>query len=127
MSPPIPEGKCDHCQAPLLDLFAEWTDEYQTAEGKKAIMAGDVVFDCYYCQGPLQLVLPLALILPQKGPGEYRVAKRRWSRCRDWLQAQHPGENLSQIVERANWHFAGQWAFDGYNWQEGTTHRHGEE
>jgi hypothetical protein len=126
-TPQIPEGRCLHCQAPVVDLFAEWTDEYQTKEGKKAILAGDAVFDCYYCQGLLQLILPLAVILPQKKSGEYRVAKRVKSRCEDWLRSQHPGESLSQVVEKANWRFQDRWAFDGYNWQEGTIHHHGQD
>ncbi len=82
-TPQIPEGKCVHCQAPIIDLFAEWTDDYQTREGKQAILAGEVVFDCYYCQRPLQLVLPLALVPPQKGQDEYRVAKRSKARSED--------------------------------------------
>jgi hypothetical protein len=52
-TPQIPGGRCVHCQAPVIDLFAEWTDEYQTRAGKDAILAGDIVFDCYYCQMPL--------------------------------------------------------------------------
>jgi hypothetical protein len=107
----------------VVDLFAEWTDAYQTPEGKKAIMAGDVVFDCYYCQGPLQLVLPLAIVDPQKP--SCKLAKRKKSRCEEWLKTQHPGESLSNVVERAGWKFNGQWAFDGYNWEEGQVHRHG--
>src|SRR5579859_1342784 len=102
-TPQIPEGRCVHCHAPIVDLFAEWTAEYQTPEGKRAILAGDVVFDCYYCQGHLQLVLPLAIVPPQKEPGKYRVAKRSRSRCADWLRSQHPGETLSQVVEKAGW------------------------
>src|SRR5260370_30738104 len=109
-TPQIPDGKCDHCQASIVDLFAEWTDEYQTKEGKQAILAGEVVFDCYYCQQPLQLVLPLALVLPRKGPGEYAIAVRRNSRCENWLRSQHPGLSLSQLVEAANWHHEGKWA-----------------
>jgi hypothetical protein len=124
-TPPIPNGKCVHCHAPIVDLFAEWTDAYQTAEGKKAILAGDVVFDCYYCQQPLQLILPLAIIEPQKPPGQYQVAKRTKSRCAAWLRSQHPGERLSRIVENAGWKFEDHWAFDGYNWKEGEVHRHG--
>jgi hypothetical protein len=124
-TPQIPEGKCLHCQAPVIDLFAEWTEEYQTAEGKQAILAGDIVFDCYYCQGPLQLALPLALLAPQKEPGAYRVAKRRKARCEAWLRGQHPGLTLSQVVESAGWQYQGAWAFDGYNWAEGEAHRHG--
>jgi hypothetical protein len=100
-TPPIPEGKCVHCQAPIVDLFAEWTDEYQTSDGKKAIMAGVVVFDCYYCEGPLQLVLPLAVVMPRKPPGDHHVAKRKKSRCEEWLRNQHPGETLSEVVENA--------------------------
>jgi hypothetical protein len=38
----------------VIDLFAEWTEEYQTSAGKQALLAGAVVFDCYYCQMPLQ-------------------------------------------------------------------------
>ena len=125
MTPPIPDGKCVHCQAPIVDLFAEWTEEYQTADGKRAIMAGDIVFDCYYCQRPLQLVLPLELIHPRKPAGQYQIAKRRKSRCEDWLRLQHPGESLSQVVEKAGWKSEDAWAFDGYNWQEGGIHRHG--
>jgi hypothetical protein len=75
-TPQVPGGRCGHCQAPVIDLFAEWTDEYQSADGKKAILAGEVVFDCYYCQGPLQLTLPLALVLPQRARDQYRLAKR---------------------------------------------------
>jgi hypothetical protein len=100
-TPPIPGGICPHCQASIIDLFAEWTDEYQTAAGKQAIMAGDLVFDCYYCQKPIQLVLPLAVVLPQKGAGNYQVATRRKFRCEDWLRSQHPGETLSQVVEKS--------------------------
>jgi hypothetical protein len=123
-TPQISDGTCVHCQAPVIDLFAEWTDAYQTADGKRTILAGEVVFDCYYCQGPLQLTLPLALVLPQKGPDGYRVAKRKNSRCEDWLRSQHPGEALSKVVESAGWQYGGKWAFDGYNWEEGETHRH---
>src|SRR5437868_10595304 len=65
-TPQIPGGECGHCRAPIIDVFAEWTDDYQTKQGKQAILAGDIVFDCYYCGGPLQVILPLALILPQK-------------------------------------------------------------
>jgi hypothetical protein len=125
MVPPIPEGNCVHCQAPIVDLFAEWTEAYQTAEGKRVILAGDVVFDCYYCQGPLQLVLPLAVVLPQKQPGQYKVAKREQVRCEEWLRNQHPGQTLSQVVESAGWKFGDQWAFHGYNWKEGSVHHHG--
>jgi hypothetical protein len=110
-----------------VDVFAEWTDEYQTAQGKKAIMTGDIVFDCYYCEGPLQLVLPLALTLPQKGPDEYTVAKRKKTRCEDWLRSQHPGQSLSQVIEAVNWQDGGKWAFDGYHWGEGTVHQHGQD
>jgi hypothetical protein len=126
-TPQIPDGNCVHCQAPIIDLFAEWTEEYQTPEGKRAICAGEIVFDCYYCGGPLQLTLPLALISPAKGPEEYRMAKRQRSRCDDWLRSQHPGESLSQVVEKAGWQFRGKWAFDGYNWKEGAAHRHGKD
>ena len=31
-TPQIPDDKCEHCGAPIIDLFAEWTDDYQTAE-----------------------------------------------------------------------------------------------
>jgi hypothetical protein len=124
-TPQIPEGRCLHCQAPIIDLFAEWTDEYQTADGKRAILAGEVVFDCYYCEGPLQLTLPLTLTFPQKAVGDYRVAKRKKARCEAWLQAQHPGQSLSNVVEAAGWQYGGGWAFDGYNWGEGVAHRHG--
>ena len=123
-TPQVPDGRCEHCNSPIIDLFAEWTEEYQTRKGKQAILAGDVVFDCYYCQKPLQLVLPLALVVPQKRPGAYRVAKRQKTRCEAWLQGQHPGETLSLIVEKAGWQYEDQWAFDGYNWAEGGTHRH---
>jgi hypothetical protein len=116
-----------HCHAPVIDLFAEWTDEYQTPEGKQAILAGAVVFDCYYCEGPLQLTLPLAIMVPSKDPASYRLAKRSRSRCEDWLRSQHPGDTLSQVVESANWKFAGKWAFEGYNWKEGELHRHGQD
>lgn len=126
-TPQVPGGQCAHCLAPVVDVFAEWTDEYQTSAGKQGILAGDLVFDCYYCQGPLQLVLPLALILPQKGPNQYRVAKRWKARCVSWLQSQHPGQSLSQVVEAANWQHAGRWAFDGYNWAEGDVHHHGQD
>jgi|ERR1700677_987420 len=126
-TPQIPGGQCPYCHAPVIDLFAEWTQEYQTREGKQAILAGEVVFDCYYCENPLQLVLPLALILPQKGSGEYRMAKRYRSRCEDWLRSQHPGESLSQVVERANWQHDGEWAFHGYTWAEGQMHYHNQD
>jgi hypothetical protein len=126
-TPQIPGGRCVHCQAPVIDLFAEWTDEYQTAAGKRAIMAGDVVFDCYYCHGPLQLVLPLALVAPQKAPPALTVARRKRSRCEDWLRSQHPGQSLSRVVEMAGWQYGGRWAFDGYNWEEGQVHRHGQD
>ena len=122
-TPQIPDGQCPHCQGAIIDLFAEWTDEYQTAAGKQAILAGDVVFDCYYCQVPVQLTLPLALTTPQKAG--YRIAKRARARCEAWLQSQHPGYSLTQVVEMAGWQHAGKWAFDGYNWKEGTTHQHG--
>jgi hypothetical protein len=124
-TPQIPEGQCPHCFAPIIDLFAEWTDEYQTKEGKRAIVAGDVVFDCYFCEGHLQLRLPLALTLPDLDSSQYHVAKRLKSRCEAWLQSQHPGESLSNVIERAAWIFAGRWAFDGYNWKEGSVHLHG--
>src|SRR5438105_3325682 len=75
-TPQIPGGQCPHCGAPLIDLFAEWTDDYQTAVGKQDILAGEIVFDCTFCEGPVQLVLPLALVLPRKLVGDYRVAKR---------------------------------------------------
>ncbi|SRR6266851_4573976 len=126
-TPQIPEGRCDHCQAPIIDLFAEWTDEYQTKEGKRAILAGEIVFDCYYCQGLLQLILPLALILPHKGPNEYQVAKRKKSRSEDWIRSQHPGDSLSGVIEKGNWRYRGKWAFDGYNWSEGSVHQHGQD
>ena len=109
----------------MIDVFAEWTDEYQSADGKRSILAGEIVFDCYYCQRPLQLTLPLALVVPQKALADYRIAKRRQTRCENWLRSQHPGETLSQVVEAAGWQHGGRWAFDGYNWGEGTTHRHG--
>ena len=64
-TPQIPGGRCLHCGAPVIDPFAEWTEEYQTATGKRDILAGDVVFDCYFCEGPLQLALPLAIVVPQ--------------------------------------------------------------
>ena len=126
-TPQIPGGTCGHCGAPVIDLFAEWTDEYQTASGKQDILAGAVVFDCHYCQGPLQLQLPLALVLPKKQPGQYQLAKRRKGRCEEWLRSQHPGQSLSQLVEAAAWKYAGQWAFDGYNWSEGEVHHHGQD
>jgi hypothetical protein len=126
-TPQVPDGKCEHCQAAVIDLFAEWTDAYQTKEGKQAILAGDVVFDCYYCQKPLQLVLPLALVLPHKAPEEYRIARRNKSRCEDWLRSQHPGQTLSEVVEAAGWQREGRWAFDGYNWAEGEIHHHGQD
>lgn len=90
MTPPIPDGRCPHCNGPILDLFAEWTDDYETEEGKRAILAGDIVFDCYFCQQPMQLCLPLDLIVPEKQPGQYRVAKRRKTKCEEWLARQHP-------------------------------------
>ena len=126
-TPQIPEGACGNCGAPVIDLFAEWTDAYQTSAGKQAILAGAVVFDCYYCQMPLQLQLPLALVLPQKGTHEFQVAKRRKARCEDWLRSQHPGQSLSQVIAAASWKHAGKWAFDGYNWEEGQVHRHGQD
>jgi hypothetical protein len=126
MAPQIPEGTCFHCQAPIIDLFAEWTEEYQSHQGRQAILAGTIVFDCYYCQGPLQLKLPLALTPPVKGPDQYRVAKRTRTRCEAWLQSQHAGASLSAFVEQVGFQCAGKWAFDGYNWAEGTVHRHGE-
>jgi hypothetical protein len=110
-----------------VDVFAEWTDAYQTQQGKQAILAGDIVFDCYYCEAPLQLVLPLALVLPQKGPGQYAVAKRKKLRCEDWLRSQHPGQSLSQVVEAAGWQDNGKWAFDEYNWADGEVHHHGQD
>ena len=124
-TPQIPGGKCGHCQAPIIDLFAEWTEEYQTREGKQNICEGRIVFDCYYCEGPLQLVLPLAIILPEKPPEEYKMAKRKRALCEEWLRSQHPGQTLSQVVEAADWHYQGKWAFHGYNWAEGEVHRHG--
>jgi hypothetical protein len=126
-TPQIPDGKCNHCGASIIDLFAEWTDEYQTKEGKQAILAGEIVFDCYYCQRQLQLILPLALILPQRIPAEYVIAIRSKSRCSDWLRSQHPGLSLSQVIEAANWHHEGKWAFHGYNWKEGEVHLHGQD
>src|SRR5262245_12112707 len=72
-TPQIPGGQCPHCGAPVIDLF-EWTEEYQTPAGKRGILAGDVVFDCSFCEGPLQLVLPLALVAPVKPASTYRVA-----------------------------------------------------
>ena len=126
-TPQIPGGQCPHCLAPIVDLFAEWTDEYQTAAGKQAILAGDIVFDCYHCARPVQLVLPLALIVPQKLPGSYRIAVRSQARCHAWLASQHPGSSLSQVVAMAGWQYGGKWAFDGYNWKEGIVHRHGKD
>jgi len=126
-TPQIPGGVCPHCRAPIVDLFAEWTDEYQTAAGKQAILAGDMVFDCYYCQQAFQLVLPLAVILPQRSATAYRVAKRSKARCDAWLLSQHPGYSLSQVVEMAGWQHGVQWAFDGYNWKEGDWHIHGQD
>ena len=111
----------------MIDLFAEWTDEYQTSDGKQAILRGEAVFDCYYCQGALQLRLPLAVSLPEKGPTEYKLAKRRKSRCDEWLRSQHPGQTLSQVVEAAGWRHGSNWAFDGYNWAGGEVHRHGQD
>ena len=101
--------------------------EYQTAVGKKAIVAGEIVFDCYYCAQPLQLTLPLALVAPEKSPQQYQLAKRKKSRCEVWLRTQHPGASLSDVVEIANWQFEGEWAFDGYNWEEGEIHIHGQD
>ena len=65
-----PRWACVHCRAPVIDLFAEWTDEYQTPGGKRAILAGDVVFDCYCCHGLLRLVLPLAIVGPHKAAAQ---------------------------------------------------------
>jgi hypothetical protein len=127
MAPQIPEGKCVHCQAPVIDLFAEWTADYQSPQGRQEILAGTIVFDCYYCQGPLQLTLPLALIAPLKEQDKFRVAKRTRARCDAWLRSQHAGESLSQFVENAGFTCAGKWAFDGYNWAEGMIHRHGKD
>jgi hypothetical protein len=126
-TPQVPDGRCPRCDAPIIDVFAEWTDEYQTATGKQAILRGEIVFDCYYCQQPMQLRLPLALGLPDKGPADYHIATRRKARCEEWLRSQHPGQSLSQVVEAADWQFVGRWAFDGYNWAEGATHRHGQD
>jgi len=123
-TPQIPGGKCGHCGASVIDVFAEWTDEYQTRQGKQAILAGDTVFDCYYCEGPLQLQLPLALTLPQREVGNFHVAKRKKVRCEEWLRTQHPGQSLPDVVEAANWKHAGKWACDGYNWAEGSVHVH---
>jgi len=114
-TPQIPGGQCPHCGAPVVDLFAEWTDEYQTPAGKQDILAGDVVFDCYFCGGSLQLVLPLAIVKPSKAASAYRIAKRSKARCEAWLRAQHPGSSLSEIVEMAAWQHGQRWAFDGYN------------
>jgi hypothetical protein len=111
MAPQIPDGECPHCHGPIIDLFAEWTDEYATSTGKAAILAGDVVFDCYYCERPIQLVLPLGLVMPQKSVAH--VAKRKKSKCEEWLRNQHPGKSLSDIVNAAGWQHAGKWAFDG--------------
>src|SRR5260370_6134805 len=97
-TPQIPEGRCDHCQAPIIDLFAEWTDEYQAKEGKRAILAGEIVFDCYYCQGLLRLILPLALILPHKGPDAYHVAQRQRSRTEESIRNAHPRVSLSGVI-----------------------------
>jgi hypothetical protein len=126
-TPQIPDGRCASCGGAVIDLFAEWTEEYQTVEGKKAILAGGIVFDCYYCQRPLQLHLPLALTVPQKQPDEYAIAKRQKRRCEEWLRTQHPGQSLSQVVEAADWKHKGRWAFDGYNWAEGDVHHHGQD
>lgn len=126
-TPQVPGGRCVHCQAPIIDVFAEWTDEYQTAAGKRAILAGDIAFDCYYCLRPLQLVLPLALVAPQKPPAGFVIARRKKSRCEEWLRSQHPGESLSRVVEMAGWQHNGRRAFDGYNWAEGEVHHHGQD
>jgi hypothetical protein len=126
-TPQIPGGQCPHCHASVVDLFEEWTDEYQSAAGKQAIQAGDIVFDCYCCGGRLQLVLPLALIVPQKQSGVYRLAIRSQARCHDWLASQHPGCSLSQVIAMAGWQHGGTWAFDGYNWKGGAVHRHGQD
>jgi hypothetical protein len=124
-TPQIPGGECPHCHAPVIDLFAEWTDEYQTSSGKKAILAGNIVFDCCFCQGPIQLVLPLAIESPRLPPGAFFVAKRSRTRCDEWLLSQHPGYSLSQVIEMAALQHGGKWAFEGYNWKEGTIHQHG--
>jgi hypothetical protein len=124
MAPPLSD-QCVHCQAPVADLFAEWTDEWQDPAGKPAILAGAVVFDCPYCQGPLQLVLPLAIRSPLQPGGSYRVAKRTRKRCEDWLTAQHPGRSLSEVIEAYGMDHNGAWAFDGYRWGDGGAHRHG--
>jgi hypothetical protein len=123
-TPQIPDGSCWHCGAPIIDLFAEWTEEYQTPEGKQAIIQGKILFDCYYCQQAIELQLPLSLTQPVRPAGDYRVAKRSKSRCEQWLRSQHPGQSLAQVVEAANWIYKGQWAFDGYNWAEGPAHSH---
>ena len=123
-TPQIPGGQCPHCGAPVIDLFAEWTDEYQTAVGKQEILAGTIVFDCYFCEGPIQLVLPLAIVMPMKSADAYRIAKRSKTRCEAWLRAQHSGKSFSDIVEMAGWQQGQQWAFDGYNWLEGDAHHH---
>src|SRR5207253_9215088 len=94
------------------------------AQESRRSLPEKIVFDCYYCQGPLQLRLPLALTLPQKAAGDFRVAKRKKTRCEEWLRTQHPGQSLSDVVEAANWKDAGKWAFDGYNWAEGNMHAH---
>ncbi len=126
-TPQIPGGRCEHCRAPIIDLSAEWTDEYQSPAGKQAILAGEFVFDCYYCRQPLQLVLPLALVRPRKKPDEYQVAVRSRARCESWLLSQHPGQSLTQVIEAAGWQHYGQWAFDGYCWVEGAVHQHGQD
>jgi hypothetical protein len=54
------------------------------------------------------------------------VAKRKKSKCEDWLRNQHPGQSLSDVISAAGWQHAGRWAFDGYNWQEGTVHHDGQ-
>src|SRR5439155_5587624 len=99
----------------------------QAVAGKQAILAGDIVFDCYYCEQPMQLTLPLALIAPRKAPSAHRIAKRSRQRCEAWLTSQHPGYSLSQVVQMAGWHDGRKWAFDGYNWKEGDIHHHGQD
>jgi hypothetical protein len=126
MAPPLSD-RCVHCQAPVRDLFAEWTDEWQDPAGKAAILAGATVFDCPYCQGTLQLVLPLALQAPLRPVGNYRVAKRTKKRCEDWLRSQHAGLSLSDVIEAYGMDHNGKWAFDGYNWGDGGIHRHGQD
>ena len=124
MAPPTSD-RCPHCLAPIRDLFAEWTDEWQSPIGKSAILSGDVVFDCPFRQGPVQLVLPLALVAPRRAAGHYRVAKRTRRRCEEWLRSQHPGQTVSQVIEAIGLDHNGKWAFDGYNWGDGGIHRHG--